>query len=63
MSATYLPVEQVAKRYHTTPAALYSQRHRGQDLGALGVKVGRRILWSEADLEKWWESQRAEANR
>jgi predicted DNA-binding transcriptional regulator AlpA len=63
MSDRYLGIDEVAARYPgQTPNSLYTQRHRGEAPGALGVKVGRRILWRESDLEAWFDSLR-EAQR
>ena len=54
----FFPIEQVAKRYHSSPTAIYSQRHRGEAPGALAIKVGKRLLWKLEDLEAWEESQK-----
>ena len=60
MTAEYLNVEGVADRYPgQTPWALYAQRKRGEAPGALGVKVGRRLLWRTSDLEAWFDEQLA----
>jgi hypothetical protein len=45
----------------TTRTALYVQRHRGQNPGALAVKVGKRLVWRRADIERWWEAEQAAA--
>ena len=57
----YLGIAEVSILYQTSPSALYSQRHRGEAPGALCVKVGKKLMWRKADLEKWWESQRKPA--
>ena len=54
----YLNSQEVADRYHTSPAALYTQRHRGDAPGSLAVKVGRKLLWREQDLEEWFDAER-----
>jgi hypothetical protein len=54
-----LTVDEAAEVLRTTPTALYSQRHRSEPPGSLGVQVGRRILWAETDLEDWWRSRQA----
>ena len=59
----YLNSQAVADRYHTSPAALYTQRHRGDAPGSLAVKVGRRLLWREQDLEEWFDRQVAREAR
>ena len=61
MPTKFLGVEEVAALFPgQTPGSLYTQRHRGEAPGALGVKVGRRIVWREADLDAWYDRQRAE---
>jgi len=57
----FLTIGEVADRLRTTRQALYTQHHRGMAPGALGVKVGRRILWRVSDLESWYDKQAAEA--
>ncbi len=57
----YLTISEVADRLRTTKSALYTQHHRGMAPGALGVKVGRRILWRVSDLESWYDKKAAEA--
>jgi predicted DNA-binding transcriptional regulator AlpA len=56
----YLDVVQVSYLYQTSPSALYSQRHRGEMPGALGVRVGRKILWRRSDLDQWFDARKAE---
>lgn len=54
----YLTIGEVAQRLHTSPGALYTQRHRGEAPGALAVKVGKKLLWRESDLEEWFDRER-----
>lgn len=63
MDTRYLTVEQVAERYQSTPAAIHTQRYRGEKPGALGVKVGKRVLWRESDLDAWFDELLATAQR
>lgn len=56
---TYLDIDKVARRYSSSANALYSQRHRGSNPGALAVRVGKKLLWRESDLETWWEQTRS----
>lgn len=56
----YLTAVEVAALLGRTPGALYVERHRGQPPASLAVKVGRRLLWRRADLDRWWDSQLAE---
>lgn len=55
----YLTISEVADRLRTSRQALYQQHYRRQAPGALGVKVGRRILWRVSDLEAWFDKQAA----
>jgi len=57
----YLTIMEVATRLRTTKSALYSQYHKGQAPGALGVKVGRRILWNTEALDDWFNRHAAAA--
>jgi len=56
----FYTVEEVAERFRTSPAAIHTQRHRGVNPGALGIKILKRILWRESDLEEWIHEQAAE---
>lgn len=60
LSLRYLDAHEVADRFHRTEAALYVERHRGVGIGALAVKVGRKLLWRESDLERWFDRQRGD---
>lgn len=52
-----LKVEEVATLTRRTAQALYNERHRGEGIGALGVKVGKRILWRRRDIDAWIDEQ------
>ena len=52
-TAPLLTIEQVADYFRTTPGALYTQRHKGANPGALGVKVGKRVLFHPDDIERF----------
>jgi hypothetical protein len=43
-----------------TPAALYTQRHRGHKPGALGIRVGRKILYRPSDINRYLDELLAE---
>lgn len=58
MQREFLGVQELADLFNLTPAAVYTQRHRGEAPGALGVKVGRRLVWRRSDLDTWWDEQR-----
>ena len=44
MPEPLLTLKEAADYLRLTPAALYTQRHRGHKPGALGIRVGRKIL-------------------
>ena len=52
-----LPAEAVAEIFTTTPAALYSQRVRGERPGSLGIRLGPgrrgRLYWRRSDITAW----------
>lgn len=52
-----LTIEEVSALTRRKPTALYTERHRGIGIGALGVAVGRRILWRRADIDAWFSAQ------
>lgn len=57
MSRTFLTIEQVAERWHTTPQAIHARRHRGNM--PTPIKSGKRLLWNEADIERFEDEQQA----
>ena len=46
-------VTEVADYFRSTVQAIHQQRHRGQNPGALGIKVGKHILFDPALLAEW----------
>ena len=46
-----ITTKQLALRLHKTPVAFRMLRHRG--LGPRGVRVGRDVLYAEADVQAW----------
>lgn len=50
-----LTTEEVADRFRTSPATVRYWRHIG--IGPSGVRVGRRVLYDEAECDRWWESK------
>ena len=58
---TYLTADEVAVMYRFTVSALYTQRHRQEAPGSLGVKVGRKLLWRQSELDAWFDRTRDEA--
>jgi hypothetical protein len=51
----------VAARVRTSPATVRYWRHLG--IGPTGVKGGRRVLYDEAECDRWWETKVAAARR
>ena len=55
-----LTIDEAAEYLRLTKSALYTQRHRSEFPGALGVKVGRRIVYRRSDLEGYIDEQVAD---
>ena len=54
MTVRLLTTEEVAVRFRTSPSTVRYWRHIG--IGPAGVRVGRRVLYDEAECDRWWES-------
>lgn len=48
-----LTVQETAEYLRLTPGALYMQRHRGEKPGALGIRVGRKVLFRSSDIDRF----------
>jgi len=59
MTVRLLTTEEVAARFRTSPATVRYWRHIG--IGPIGVKAGRRVLYDEAECDRWWETKVAAA--
>lgn len=46
--------KEAAAFFSTTTSALAVQRHRGQNPGNLGVRVGKRVLYDPATMRSWF---------
>lgn len=55
MTSHLLTTEDVAVRFRTSPATVRYWRHIG--IGPTGVRVGRRVLYTEAECDRWWQSK------
>ena len=55
-------VVEVAEYFRSTADAIHQQRHRGQNPGALGIKVGKRILFDPAAIRAWVAEQNQQEN-
>lgn len=53
MPEPLLTLKEAAEYLRLTPAALYTQRHRGNKPGALGIRVGRKILYRPSDINRY----------
>jgi DNA-binding transcriptional MerR regulator len=54
MTVRLLTTEEVAERFRTSPSTVRYWRHIG--IGPSGFRVGRRVLYDEAECDRWWES-------
>jgi hypothetical protein len=57
MPEPLLTLKEAADYLRLTPAALYTQRHRGDKPGALGIRVGRKILYRPSDIDRFLDEQ------
>jgi len=57
-----MTLEETAEYLRLTPGALYTQRHRREKPGVLGIRVGRKILYRPSDLNRFLEERLSEAN-
>jgi hypothetical protein len=48
-----LTLEETAEYLRLTPRALYNQRYRGEEPGALGIRVGRKLLYRPSDIDRF----------
>ena len=53
MPEPLLTLKEAADYLRLTPSALYTQRHRGEKPGALGIRVGKKILYRPSDIERF----------
>lgn len=61
MPEPLLTLKEAADYLRLTPAALYTQRHRGDKPGSLGIRVGRKILYRPSDISRYLDEQLAES--
>lgn len=55
----FLTIEEAAELTRRTPNALHVERARGQGVGALGIRVGRRLLFKREDIDAYIDELRA----
>lgn len=53
MPERLLTITETAEYLRLTPGALYTQRYRGEKPGALGIRVGRKILFRPSDIDRF----------
>lgn len=52
----FLTTEQLAERWHMTPAAVAKARHRG--VGPVATKIGKRLLYRMSDVVAFEQKRR-----
>jgi len=55
-----LTLEETAEYLRLTPGALYTQRYRREKPGALGIRVGRRVLYRPSDIDRFLDERISE---
>ena len=60
MSERLLTLKEAADYLRLTPGALYSQRYRGEKPGALGTRVGKKLLYRPSDIDRFLDERLAE---
>jgi len=57
-----MTLDEAADYLRLTPGALYTQRHRREKPGALGIRVGRQILYRPSDIDRFLNERLSEAD-
>lgn len=57
MQQPLLTLKETAEYLRLTPGALYTQRYRGEKPGALGIRVGRKILYRPSDIDRFLDER------
>lgn len=57
----YLTTQDVAARYRTAPSTIRYWRHIGY--GPKGIKVGRRVLYSPAEIDRFEKELAGQASK
>lgn len=56
----FLTVEEVIALFPgRSRSSIYVERTRGEGIGTLAVKVGRRLYWRRSDIDAWFDAQLA----
>jgi hypothetical protein len=61
MPERLLTLKETAEYLRLSPGALYTQRYRGEKPGALGIRVGRRLLFRPSDIDQFLDERLEEA--
>jgi predicted DNA-binding transcriptional regulator AlpA len=61
MGVKLLTMQEVAERYPIQEATLRFWRHKGD--GPPSARIGRRVMYREADIESWINAQFAGADQ
>lgn len=61
MPEPLLTLKEAANYLRLTPSALYTQRYRGEKPGALGIRIGNRVLYRPSDIDRFLNERLAEA--
>lgn len=56
MASALITVPELAAQIRATPQAIYSMRAKGQ--GPRATKVGKALLFRQADVDAWLDSRR-----
>jgi DNA-binding transcriptional MerR regulator len=55
MTVRLLTTEEAAQRFRTSSSTVRYWRHLG--LGPTGIRVGRRVLYDEAECDRSWQAK------
>ncbi|HZD23735.1 MAG TPA: helix-turn-helix domain-containing protein [Acidimicrobiia bacterium] len=61
MAEPLLTLQEAADYLRLTPSALYSQRYKGEEPGTLGIRVGKKILYRPADINRFLDERLTES--
>ena len=61
MSEQLLTIKETAEYLRLSPGALHTQRYRGEKPGAVGIRVGRKILLRPSDIDRFLDERLSEA--
>ena len=50
-------MKETAEYLRLTPGALYMQRHRGVKPGALGIRVGKKLVFRPSDIDRFLDER------